>query len=195
MFSAYRQPGLFVVQAGKMNSPSNQNFDLQARMKPDVADALANLSPAEQKFARQHMLRVLLTDYFKVEFHRERNRIPIYEVFVATGGSKLRPVTDANVPDGKIVVTRQGDDHVWEAHAVPMAALLQNLSLAEHRPMGDYTGLTGRYDFTLRFAVEDKGDPAEPVARAIQKQLGLKLVPATAMQDRIVVDHAELPWK
>jgi bla regulator protein blaR1 len=61
-------------------------------------------------------------------------------------------------------------------------------------PVVDQTGLKGRYDFTLKWAQEGGGDSQEPgLFTAIQEQLGLKLVPAKAPVEVIVVDHVEKP--
>jgi uncharacterized protein (TIGR03435 family) len=66
----------------------------------------------------------------------------------------------------------------------------------------DMTGLTGGYDFTLRWSSDDPGSGAAPtdsnaqwpsLFTALQEQLGLKLTPEKQPIDIIVVDSVEMP--
>jgi uncharacterized protein (TIGR03435 family) len=72
---------------------------------------------------------------------------------------------------------------------------------SDHAHIVDQTGLSGEYDFTLKFGVvmrfpgqsPPSSDPGTgpPVAAALDKQLGLRLQKTTSALDFIVVDHAE----
>jgi uncharacterized protein (TIGR03435 family) len=61
----------------------------------------------------------------------------------------------------------------------------------------DKTGLDGKYDFTLKFSLDDApvspDNDAPSIFTAVQEQLGLKLVPAKGMQEVLVVDSASMP--
>ena len=63
------------------------------------------------------------------------------------------------------------------------------------RPVVDKTGVTGRYDFKLKWTVDqpDAGEPDAPpgLFTAIQEQLGLKLESTHAPVELLVVDSAE----
>jgi uncharacterized protein (TIGR03435 family) len=80
------------------------------------------------------------------------------------------------------------------------------------RPVIDRTGLTGHYDFTLKWAPDDSqflqgraaGAPPPPpppddvaaapaLNEAVQQQLGLKIERVKTMVDVMVIDHAEKP--
>ena len=65
------------------------------------------------------------------------------------------------------------------------------------RPIVDQTGLTGRYDFQLKWTIDDADgtDPDAPpgLFTAIQEQIGLKLEPVKAPADVLVVDSRERP--
>jgi len=79
------------------------------------------------------------------------------------------------------------------------------------RPVVDQTGLTDRYDFQLKWTPDDtqfaqfKGanvnvtpptdDPNAPPSlyTAVTEQLGLKMAPAKAPDDVVVIDHVEKP--
>jgi uncharacterized protein (TIGR03435 family) len=67
------------------------------------------------------------------------------------------------------------------------------------RPILDKTGLAGRFDFHLEFAIDDHlaaaaSDSAGPsIFTAVQQQLGLKLEPARGPGEFLVIDHIERP--
>ena len=99
--------------------------------------------------------------------------------------------------------------------------VVRNLSMAEFatwmqsgvmdKPVVDQTGLTDKYDFTLKWTPDDSqfaqfrgtgaappkptDDPNAPPAlyTAIQEQLGLKMGPGKAPDDVMVIDQAEKP--
>jgi uncharacterized protein (TIGR03435 family) len=92
-----------------------------------------------------------------------------------------------------------------------LAVLVPLLTNAAGRPVVDKTGLTGLYDFTLRWAF-DPGQgsgplagpgPGVPVAAsdpdaptlftALQEQLGLKLDSQRMAMDVVVIDRIERP--
>jgi uncharacterized protein (TIGR03435 family) len=96
-----------------------------------------------------------------------------------------------------------------------IAQFVTTLSEWMGRPVIDKTGLTGLYDFTLKFAPEDvrdagplgptltlmrgqvqapRVDPDAPsLAAALQEQLGLKLESARGPIDVVVIDRLEKP--
>ena len=73
------------------------------------------------------------------------------------------------------------------------------LSIYAHRPIFDKTGLTGHYDFTMKWlskplgATDVPGSDLPLLPAAFQEQLGLKLESVTAPYDTIVIDHVERP--
>jgi uncharacterized protein (TIGR03435 family) len=91
------------------------------------------------------------------------------------------------------------------AGGTTMEQLATNLALRVERRVIDKTGLSGRFEFNLAFTpdrmpngVPPPGvppvDPDGPgIFTALQEQLGLKLVPAKAQTDVIVIDSVERP--
>jgi uncharacterized protein (TIGR03435 family) len=91
------------------------------------------------------------------------------------------------------------------AGGTTMEQLATNLGLRVERAVIDKTGLSGRFEFNLAFTpdrmpngVPPPGvppiDPDGPgIFTALQEQLGLKLVPAKAQTDVIVIDSVERP--
>jgi uncharacterized protein (TIGR03435 family) len=86
--------------------------------------------------------------------------------------------------------------------------------MGDDRPILDKTGLTGKYDFTVRWFSPDAPTPLQRLSEmsaeerqaeirrrlvnpaqlaAIQKQLGLKLEPGKGPVEYIVIDHVERP--
>ncbi len=88
---------------------------------------------------------------------------------------------------GKVLADRKS---LWDCHGMTMQDLawyLSKLSL----PVRDKTGLTGRYDFTLREV--DLSPDEDHVYRFPIDQLGLKLKPGTENRPNLVVDHLDKP--
>lgn len=93
---------------------------------------------------------------------------------------------------------------------MPVADLVEQLSLDLGRPVLDGTGLAGRYDFSLNwtpapneggteaFGLAPRAEPPPPddsngpsIFRALWELLGLKLKSAKGPVDILVIDHVE----
>ena len=89
------------------------------------------------------------------------------------------------------------------AGAASMQQITAHLAVRMERPVIDKTGLTDRFDFTLAFTPDQMPTTAPPpgvppidpngpsLFIALQEQLGLKLQPAKAPMDVIVIDSIE----
>jgi uncharacterized protein (TIGR03435 family) len=138
--------------SGAPDWASRENYDVEAKMESEVADAFQKLSPADQKLARQHMMQVLARDYLKAAIHMDSTEVSIYELVVAKNGPKLKEVTDAAIPDGGLRVSGNQTGTTWEGHATRIEWIMAQLSYAAGRPVYDKTGLTGRYEFTVKYS-------------------------------------------
>jgi len=75
------------------------------------------------------------------------------------------------------------------------------LSMFADRPVIDRTGLTGGFDFDLRFpeldtprdATGPRTDPSTGMFTALQEQLGLKLESTRGQLEFIVIDSVQHP--
>jgi uncharacterized protein (TIGR03435 family) len=152
------------------------------------------------------MLRNLLTERFKLTFHREQKVFSLYELEVGKSGPKLKASTAG--PEEPVVM---GPGVVYPQRVVLPArnatignfvSLLQRAIL--DRPVVDKTGLSGRYDFDLEWAPDETqfgGDvptataaaPSPPLFEAVQQELGLKLEATRGPVDALVVDRVERP--
>jgi uncharacterized protein (TIGR03435 family) len=163
---------------------------VEAKMDADTTRALRKIPPMAQWKQMQLMLQAMLAERFALKAHRETNDLPIYELTVAKGGSKMKQTApdssggSANYASGKAT-----------AHEISIESLAANLSFAVGRVVVNKTGLEGGYDFTLDYAPDgaDPSDTRPSIFTAIEEQLGLKLEPARGPVDVIVVDHIERP--
>jgi uncharacterized protein (TIGR03435 family) len=151
------------------------------------------------------MLRNLLTDRFKLTFHREQKTFSIYELELAKSGPKLKASTAPPDDPAALISTVYPQRIVLPARNATMGdfvSLLQRALL--DRPVVDKTGLSGRYDFDLEWAPDETqfgGDvpvasadaPSPPFFSGIQEQLSLRLEATRGPVDALVVDKAERP--
>jgi uncharacterized protein (TIGR03435 family) len=155
------------------------------------------------------MVQKLLAERFKLTFHHDKRELSVYVITVATGGPKMTKSTAApNDPSG-FQFRGLGDLIVRNLNMTDFATWMQ--SGVMDKPVVDQTGLTDRYDFQLKWTPDDSqfaqfrgtgakipppsDDPNAPPSlyTAVQEQLGLKMGPAKAPDDVIVIDHAEKP--
>ncbi len=179
---------------------------VEAKMDPEIMDALQKLPQEKRRVARQHMLQVLLRDYFKVVVRTEIREVPAYDLVVAKKGLKLTQVADANAAHEDFKRATEGIVQLLNAKAEPVTSLLGLLSAETGQPVYDKTGLTGVYDYALKYTpkqflmdsppTEDTRplpEGAPPIEKAIEDQLGLKLVSTKGQMEFIIIDRAERP--
>jgi uncharacterized protein (TIGR03435 family) len=204
IYTAWYTPKYRVV--GASGWMETEMYDVQAKMDPEVAEAFQKLSHDKQKVARQHMLQVLLQERFKVVVHVEQREIPNYDLVVAKNGPKLNAAAVQTAGAGEIKKSVSGSTQTFDYRGEPVSMLTGLLTGETGRPVNDKTGLTGLYDFSLRYMPKDLSPDAQPtgddaplmetaptIERAIQEQLGLRLVPTTGLVNDIVIDHVERP--
>jgi uncharacterized protein (TIGR03435 family) len=176
-----------------------EKFDMAG--KPDV--------PGQPNVEQMKiMIQKLLTDRFQLKFHYEKRELPVYAVRLAKTGAKITASQDdpkgipgwnfGRNPAGMIMAFRNS----------PMSQFTAVLQNSTDRPVVDQTGLTGRYDFSLNFTPDasmtallggpppppgDNPEAAPDLFAAFQQQLGLKLEPARAPVDVLVIDKVEKP--
>lgn len=151
------------------------------------------------------MVQKLLADRFALTFHRDSRVLPVYALMPGETGPKLSK-NDSN-PNGlpSLMFRGFGVLPAMNASMADLASVMQGAVL--DRPVVDKTGLTGRFDFTLRWTPDDSqfaGFGARPTPpadanappglfTAIQEQLGLKLESTKASVDVLVVDKIDRP--
>ena len=156
------------------------------------------------RLEQMRMLRALLVERFALTFHHVDKEFAIYELQVAKDGPKLTPAAKPDDPPFLVGVVYPAKIEVPAKSATmdDFVAMLQRATL--DRPTLNKTGLTGKYDFTLSWAQDETqygGEVAKapedsqspPLFRAMQEQLGLKLVATRGVVSTMVIDRADRP--
>jgi uncharacterized protein (TIGR03435 family) len=164
--------------------------------------------PAGAAAQADAMMRGLLADRFALQVHWERRELDVYELVVARPdgrlGPKLRPRPDCR--DGEVrEPANDGREPCGGMLVGPGRLTVRGQGIpafARDRIVLDKTGLKGNFDIDLEYAPMPgefpTGGPPPPanapaLPAALQEQLGLRLVPARATVDVLVVDRAQLP--
>jgi len=169
---------------------NSARFDLEAKILDADVQGLDKLTPKQ----RQSLIKPVLADRFQFKAHTETRTLPVYEIGLAKGVPKLKPKSSS---DSSGEGWSSGDG-VFTAHSVPMAGLANFLSSELHRTVLDSTGLTGKFDFELKWTAESGPDASAEASTAsiftaLEEQLGLKLRSSKGPVEVLVVEHAELP--
>jgi uncharacterized protein (TIGR03435 family) len=155
------------------------------------------------------MIRKLLADRFQLRFHTEKRELPVYAMVVSKKRAKIAVSQDdphdfpgIGFSQGPGVLALIGRNTGLDA----VANALQSNVL--DKPVVNQTGLTGRYDFNLRFTPDQTQlanfgagapaptvDPDAPpdIFAAFEQQLGLKLESTRASVDVMVIEKIERP--
>jgi uncharacterized protein (TIGR03435 family) len=154
------------------------------------------------------MLRNLLVERFKFQYHFEKKEQPIYALTVDKGGPKLTPHEAKSGGDPWIDQSQAQFLHIkMVATFCPLEYFAFRLGQMMDRPVVDMTGLKGGYDFNLEFtrelppnipeSAQINGAPIDAsgptIFDAVRQQLGLKLDRQKGPAPMLVIDHAEKP--
>lgn len=176
---------------------SSEKFDIQG--EPD--------QPGTPNRAQlQGMYQKLLADRFQLKFHEDKKELSAYILTVAKGGPKMTRNTGS--PNGLPALFFRGLGVLTVSNATmrEFAGLMQSAVL--DRPVVDQTGLTGKWDFLLKWTPDESQfggmgirvpppsnapDAPPPLFTAIQEQIGLKLESGKADVETMVLDHVTQP--
>lgn len=167
-----------------------ENFDIEGKLDADTAEIFGKLSRSDQSRQRQLMMRELLADRFRLSVRMEEKDLPVYNLVIAKNGIKMK-----EVPPSENSGYRMGMGSI-NSKGMDVAALAASLSNPAGRKIIDKTGLTGKYEINLNWAWNDEpgsADAGPSIFTALQEQLGLKLEPAKAPIDVVLIDHIERP--
>jgi uncharacterized protein (TIGR03435 family) len=146
----------------------------------------------------KEMMPKLLSDRLTLTLHREKRDLSVFRIVTLKGGTKLADSLNPDGPAGWGGGGRVGMMIVKSARIADFAGFIQRY-FDIGQPVIDGTGLTGRYDFTLRWTPHDRRntggvtDEFPDFFTAIEQQLGLKLETVTQPIDVLVVDQVERP--
>ena len=142
----------------------------------------------------QPLLQNLLADRFHLKLHRVRRIEPGYALVLAPGGPKLPPTNGGAFFTFNSLCELKSRNNSVENFGQAVGHLVIK------QPVVDKTGLDGMYDFDLKYVpdeIPNTNDPtcsnAPDLFTALQKQLGLKLVPQKVPVESIVIDSIDKP--
>ena len=165
-----------------------ENFDVEAKLDPENAEAIGKLHGDDRRNQHALLMKALLADRFKMQAHVEVRELPVYNLVIAKTGLKMKGVSP-DQPSGYSM----GMGNI-KSEGMPIAGLVGSLSHLAGRLIIDKTGLPGKYQVNLTWAWNDDPNSSAPsLFTALQEQLGLKLEPAKAPVDIVVIDHIERP--
>lgn len=160
------------------------------------------------------MLQNLLVDRFTLVTKREVRDVPVYALVHARGDRKLGPQMQASTLDCAALIAaaskaagpgtvrvcgRNSGPGFIDARGVPLADFARTLSLFAGRAVIDATGLTDRFDLTLKWTPDQEiGNvgaltDGPSLFTAMQEQLGLRLEPRQSPMNVFVIESAQRP--
>jgi len=131
-------------------------------------------------------MRALLADRFQLAVHTETREMPIYALVTAKNGPHL----EASKSEGLTINNRRG---LVICKKVSMKAFAESsLTYRMGRTVVDKTGISGEFDFELKFREDQDADSTDPdFLTAMREQLGLVLHSEKGPVEVIVVDDAK----
>ena len=190
-------------------------FDIDAKIGEGQAVAMEKLPPDREFEQYRLLLQSLLADRFQLKVKTEIRDLPVYALVVAKNGPRLAP--SAALPGAQkqplpqLRFTAAGNLKAAHVSMAFFAGWLSGKPDAGGRLVMDETGLKGGYDFALNWnpveSAAAAGEantsqvPGEAAAggagpslfTALQEQIGLKLKPAKAPVEVLVIDRVEQP--
>jgi uncharacterized protein (TIGR03435 family) len=161
-----------------------------------TAIAEDNANPTKTEF--RQMLQALLIQRFNLRLHLATREMSVYALVVSKSGPKFK-ISSPELSAMGLFGVHGRNQTITMPHETmeSLADDIPNIFMVD-RPIVDRTGLTGNYDIKLEATPEfriDRNPQPEDVSvfTAIQEQLGLKLEPAKANVQILVVDHIDPP--
>jgi uncharacterized protein (TIGR03435 family) len=170
-------------------------FDIDAKSDPNVDAELRALPSEQARHKKQLMVQALLADRFELKVHEETRLLPVYALVVAKDGPKFKPsqINGTTIDAGRARLHIAGSDDT-------IGILARELAQVLGRAVVNQTGLSGRFDLTLRWTPDDAApltssppDIPPDIFTAIQEQLGLKLESTKEPVPVLVIDSVEKP--
>jgi uncharacterized protein (TIGR03435 family) len=169
------------------------------------------------------MLQTLLADRSRLKVHRQIRQVPVFSLTVTRAGARLKPFQEGTCvpvdyaqdplpqPAGQAPFCqnriRNTGANLRAMHmpGATVRTFCELLGVMLGRPIIDQTGIKGRFDFYVEFAIDQStpgfvsgaapGEAALGVSifTAVQEQLGLKLQSTKGPGEFLVIDHVEKP--
>jgi uncharacterized protein (TIGR03435 family) len=188
---AFDMPQSRIVDAPDWTS--SQPFDIDAK-SDQATERLHNLPSDQAKPIKLAMIQSLLADRFALKTHREQRELPVYNLVIAKGGSKLVPAKS----DGLTINHGRG---YLNAKGITLSGIAQELARDAGRVILDKTAIPGRFDVDIRWQPDDEppvllnGEEVSlpSLFTVLQEQLGLHLEAAKGPVEVLVIDDVHQP--
>jgi uncharacterized protein (TIGR03435 family) len=156
-------------------------------------DIMATSGAPVSRAVMQTMLRNLLIERFHLGIRVDSRIESLYRLEVLPGGPAMKTAAEGHALP--IPPMRDGGS-VRLNGPISMRQLADRLTHFAGKPVIDATNLEGYFQISLTFAPEDmavsgQGTAAPLLTKAVQEQLGLRLVPVKEPLKFLVVDHAD----
>src|SRR5262245_23252942 len=203
--------------SGGPNWIDNDRFDLEARAEPGAIPPPSGPPDPRRPDAVALMLQSLLEDRFQLKVRSEMRELPLYNLVVDKGGTKLvatvegRPGPGGLTPGSARTTPGQGGGIEMMASGVTTTVLANMVSQWVGRPVTAQANLTGPFGFALKWSPRPDPPPAtatgeprstaasdpagSPVIHAIQEQLGLKLESAKGPVEVLIIESVQKPME
>ena len=180
-------------------------FDIDAKEDEQTIAAQKQMGREQRLEQIRLMVQTLLAERFGLKVHHETKPLQVFALTVAKGGPKMEPAVETPPQEGQkprgsgIRGGRRGELEGINVTMPIFAPVLGHEPEVGGRMVVDNTGLSGKYNFTLKWMPEtgaaspDSTAPGPGLFTALQEQLGLKLEATRAPVDTIVVDAAHMP--
>lgn len=158
-------------------------YDIEAKAEnPDATKSDVNA-----------MVRSLLADRFRLQFHREAKDFASYDLVVDKKGPKLTPLQ----PGQESKCSRDNSTICGITSPSELASFLGHIM---GRPVFDKTGISGKFDvlldfdtYSVRGQTPPEGYDKPSLSTALKEQLGLRLESRKERLPVMVVDRIERP--
>jgi uncharacterized protein (TIGR03435 family) len=196
-------------------------YDIKGKVPDDLEAALQKMMFADRNDQISAMQQSLLADRFHLKAHFETRVLPVYELVPAKGGLKIPEVPappehkpgdplpppphpgDPLPPGTMMIMMNSNGLRTVNSRAVKMQGLARMIggpmSEVGDRPIVDHTGFTGYFDIKdltwapIGNAGATDAPDAPSLTGALEKQLGIKLVPAKDPIEVLVIDSIDRP--
>jgi uncharacterized protein (TIGR03435 family) len=201
--------------SGQPDWANSTEYDIDAKTDENTTAALDRLPPDQKIRQVKLMVQTLLAERFHIRVSYQAREIPVYALVIANGRPKLTESTGPQLAGGRgplsgVIESKSGELEGINSPLDDFAAVLDQMPEASDRVVVNKTGLTGNYDWRLKWTPEataqdfsgandgtpppaGSDDSAPSLFTALQEQLGLKLQPQKGSVETLVVDSIDRP--
>jgi uncharacterized protein (TIGR03435 family) len=180
---------------------NSEGFDIDAKIGNSAIDEMQKRGRVYGVSGRTRLFQALLSDRFKLSFHRETKDLPVYALVIGENGIKLPEAKPGDTyPNGLKCfggrpcgggILLEPEKNKLVGQGIPISNLADLLSeKMGGRIVVDKTGFKSKYDFTLQLPPDES---QTAIFTALQEQLGLKVETQKLPTEVLVIDHAEKP--